>query len=115
MNRFLAGLMLAVLPLLAHAQPQAAASASASDAAFRDELARERARIRQEREAAERRFAERERACQLRFAVNDCVHEARQQRRDVLADLRRQDILLNDAERKRKAAEALRKLDEGSR
>ena len=113
MNRFLAGLMLAVLPLLAHAQPQAAASAS--DAAFRDELARERARIRQEREAAERRFAEREKACQLRFAVNDCVHEARQQRRDVLADLRRQDILLNDAERKRKAAEALRKLDEGSR
>ena len=44
-----------------------------------DEAA-ERARIRQEREAADKRFQEAEKTCRAKFAVNDCIAEARRER-----------------------------------
>jgi hypothetical protein len=72
----------------------------------------ERARIASERSAAEARFAESERACRARFAVTDCVNRVRQERNAILGDLRRQEMVLNEAERRRAAAERQRELDE---
>lgn len=72
----------------------------------------ERARIRAERDQAEALFAAEEKACRARFAVTDCVNDARKRMRDTLADLRRQEITLNDAERKRRAAERLKDIQE---
>lgn len=85
----------------------AAASAQAPD-----EVAAARERISSGRNAAEAEYAVREKACYQRFAVNDCVQAARTERRATLAELRREEITLNDAERRRKAAERLRSLQE---
>jgi colicin import membrane protein len=51
-------------------------------------------------------------ACYQRFAVNDCLLDSRRARREVMADLRRQEVSLNDAQRKRRAAEQLLRSDE---
>ena len=75
-------------------------------------VAAEQARIRAERNQAEAVFLAEEKACYGKFAVNDCVDAARAKRREVLAGLRRQEIALNDAERRRKAAERVRELEE---
>ncbi len=79
-----------------------------------DSVAQERARIATERQAAEARFASEEKACNVKFAVTDCVNEARARRREVLADLRRQDISINDAERKRRSSERIKTIEERS-
>ncbi len=72
----------------------------------------ERARITSERSEVEARYAREEVACYGKFAVNDCLNEARSRRRSALADLRRQEISINDAERKRKGAEAIKRIEE---
>ena len=86
-----------VLPVLAQTEPAVAA---------------ERARIAAERSQADTRFAAQEKACYRKFAVNDCLQAARSQRREVLSDLRRQELSLNEAERKGRAAERVRSIDE---
>lgn len=75
----------------------------------------ERARIEAERKQVDAAFQSDERACYSKFAVNDCVKDARARRRAALADLRRQEISLNDALRKRRAAERLRAIEERER
>jgi colicin import membrane protein len=65
----------------------------------------ERARIAAERTQVEARFREQDRACRARFAVTDCIDEAKRERVQALTDLRRQQLVLNDTERKRRAAE----------
>lgn len=77
-----------------------------------DSVAAERERIRGERAAAEAGFAEAQKACYSRFAVHDCIDAARRARNATLAGLRAQELSLNEAERKRKAAERLRELEE---
>jgi len=72
----------------------------------------ERDRIAAEREMLERRWFDGERACYQRFAVNDCLRQARRQHRAALADLRRQEVLINDEERQRQATERLRHLEQ---
>lgn len=72
----------------------------------------ERARIAAERAKADAQFAQDEKACYARFAVNDCQNEARARRRETLADLRRQEVSLNDAQRKRKGADRIRSIEE---
>lgn len=72
----------------------------------------ERARIAAERGQAEASFASQEVACYRTFAVNDCLNAAKSQRRERLSDLRRQDLTLNEAERKRRASERVRSIDE---
>lgn len=67
----------------------------------------ERARIAVERNQANARLASQEVACYKTFAVNDCLKAARSTRRERLSDLRRQELSLNDAERKRRSAERL--------
>ena len=72
----------------------------------------ERARIAVERSQAEASFASQEVACYRKFAVNDCLNAAKSQRRERLSDLRRQDLTLNEAERKRRARDRVRSIDE---
>ena len=71
-----------------------------------------RERISAERSQVEAAFRLQERGCYGKFAVNDCLKAARAQRREALADLKRQDTSLNDADRKRKGAERQRSLEE---
>jgi hypothetical protein len=101
MKKLLLVLATLILPLALHAQDEQAEAA-------------QRSRIAAERAQAEAVFREKEKACYARFAVNDCLAEAKAQRRQVLADLRRQEVTLNDAQRKRKAAEHLRAIEERS-
>jgi colicin import membrane protein len=72
----------------------------------------ERQRLKEERAAAEARFAEAEQACRAKFAVIDCVRRAQRERNAALSDVRRQERLLDDAERKRRAAERLKAIEE---
>lgn len=67
----------------------------------------ERVRIRAARAQQEAHYQREEAACYARFAVTDCLHEVRTRRRAALADLRRQERLLNDLERQRRAQEKL--------
>lgn len=88
----------------------AACSAHAQDADA--ERNRERERIRSERTAADARYAEAKRACNARFAVNDCVDRATRAHNTTVGELRRQELLINDAERRQRADERLRELEE---
>jgi hypothetical protein len=72
----------------------------------------ERARIQAERGAAESRFAEAQKSCRAKFAVNDCLDKATRAHNAVLSELRRQERVLNDADRKRRAAERQKEVDE---
>lgn len=64
----------------------------------------ERARVASARAEVEQRFAQQELQCWQRFAVNDCLRDARQQRRRDLAELRRKDLQLNALQRQRDSA-----------
>ena len=101
MRTLLLALAVLGLPIAAQAQDEPAESA-------------QRARIAAERGQAEAAFRAQEKACYAKFAVNDCLKAAKAHRRQVLADLRRQEISLNDAQRKRRAAEQLRAVEERS-
>ena len=72
----------------------------------------ERLRIQSERASAEQRFGQEEAACYSRFAVTDCVREVRARRRALLDDLRRQEFVLGDSERKQRALEQFQRLEE---
>ena len=65
----------------------------------------ERERIRTERAQAEQRFAQAERDCSTHFVVTSCVEAARAQRRDALSRLRNEELVLDQAERRQRAAE----------
>ena len=86
-----------------------------SPAADPSTLQAERARIAAERSRINARFAIEEKACHQRFAVNDCLKASRERQREELDVLRQQEIVLNDAERQRKGAEQLQKLEEKQR
>ena len=71
----------------------------------------ERVRISAERSRLEATFALEDTACYKRFLVNNCLDEVKVRRRDAMADLRHQEIVLNDEARKAKAAEQLQKTE----
>ena len=71
----------------------------------------QRDRIGTQRAEAEGLFTREKAACYQRFAVNDCIREADTRRRGVLADLRRQEVSINDSERKRKGAEQVQQTE----
>jgi len=87
------------------AQDVDTASLQVREAAQRESIARTRERY-------VLQFKQQEAACYQRFAVNDCLLESRRAEREIMADLRRQEILLNDAQRKRRAAQQLLRSDE---
>lgn len=99
-----------VLPLIWSSL--AAGQAPLTDEGDPARIERERTRIGRERQAEETRFAAQEANCYQRFAVNDCLREVRVRRRAALEELRRQEVLLNDAERQSQAADQIRRLEE---
>jgi len=86
----------------------------AAEAAERSRIAQERSAVHQRFEDRSKRSEDESRACYQRFAVNDCLEQARSLRREQLGDLRRQEISLNDADRRRKAADAIRRAESRS-
>ncbi len=73
----------------------------------------QRARIEQERVLAQAQFDAAASMCYQRFAVNDCLRDAREVRRDLLASLRKQSLAVRDAQARQRAAERLRANDAG--
>ena len=98
------------LSLVALAPPVAAQSDADRVLELRE--AQQREWIEQTRAKYQAEFRQQEIACYQRFAVNDCLQDSRRTEREVMADLRRQEILINDAQRKRRAARQLLRTDE---
>jgi len=80
---------------------------AASWAASADE---ERERLRVERVKVEADFAAKERECQKRFVVTSCVDRARRERRQDMDSLRKQQEVLDEADRKQRAAERMEEI-----
>lgn len=76
------------------------------------DMAVERSRIKAERDMVEKTFAAEERSCRAKFAVTRCTDQARAIRNTALADLKRQERVLNEAERKEAAARRQKELEE---
>ncbi len=93
------------LCLVALAPPVAAQSDADRVLELRE--AQQREWIEQTRAKYQAEFRQQEIACYQRFAVNDCLQDSRRTERELMADLRRQEILINDAQRKRRAARQL--------
>ena len=72
----------------------------------------ERTRITVERARLEAGFLTEDAACYQRFFVNSCLDEVNTRRRETLAALRTQEIVLNEQERKIRGDEELRKIEE---
>ena len=67
----------------------------------------QRAGVEELRRQAQAQFDAAAVVCYQKFAVNDCLREARNVRRDLLADLRKQSLALRDAQARQKAQERL--------
>lgn len=74
----------------------------------------ERQRIAQQRSLHEAAFAQAEQVCFTRFAVSDCLRQARTERRLALSELRRQELVLNALDRQDKALSALKRISENA-
>ena len=72
----------------------------------------ERTRLANERSSIEGRFVGERAKCYQHFEVNRCIASARRVQNEALTDIARQERVLNATERKRKAAEQVRKIDE---
>jgi colicin import membrane protein len=72
----------------------------------------ERERINQERQRANVAYDAAKVACYQRFQVTNCLSQVRSQHNGQMSDLKRQEISLNDLQRKRRGAEQLRKMEE---
>jgi colicin import membrane protein len=72
----------------------------------------ERERIGEERQRAGAEYGAAKVDCYQRFQVNDCLNQARNKHNGQQSDLKRQEISLNDLQRKRRGAEQLRKVEE---
>lgn len=72
----------------------------------------ERTRIAAERALMESGFLTEDAACYERFFVNSCLDEVNTRRREALAALRTQEVVLNEQERKLRGAEQIRRIEE---
>jgi len=77
-----------------------------------DNAAAERARIARERAEVEARAKAAEAACAREFAVSACLRQARAERRAAVQQLDRQRSLLDEAQRKQRAAERVARIRE---
>ncbi len=100
-----AGLLLGFGLLQATAWCQEAADTQ--NVAPPDHFAIEHQRIDELRAQQTKVFDEQLQACADKFAVNDCESKIKVQRRQVMADLKRQEVKINEEQRKEKAAEKL--------
>lgn len=74
----------------------------------------QRGAIAAERNRLEAGFLSEDAVCHKKFAVNSCLEGVNARRSAVMADLKRQEIMLNDAQRKSKAEQQIRKTREKS-
>lgn len=72
----------------------------------------ERERIGAERRAEELRYSARRAQCYQRFAVDDCLTGESQLHREALDAFKRREAALNDAERRQRGEDALRRIEE---
>ena len=93
-----------------HALPLLMVFAANAAAAAADDSRAERDRIAREREEVKLRYAEREGECRQRFVVTACVDAARTERREALDHLDEQQRVLDEAQRKRRAAERMERI-----
>lgn len=104
--------------ILAAALGQLALAADATppqdmdDAGFSAWITTQRDDVKQQRAGVGRDYDAQELVCWRRFAVNDCLHAARVQRRQQLEVLRQRDLRLNDLERQRRADQRLRAISD---
>jgi hypothetical protein len=70
----------------------------------------ERELIAVQRSEQESHFQQWQQVCYQRFAVNDCLIQARRERRGVLDELRRREVLLNDLARQNQAIDELNRI-----
>jgi hypothetical protein len=71
----------------------------------------QRQRIDRERVVEMARQAQVEAACYKRFAVNDCLDQSRVEHANIMADLKRQEQVLNDRDRKLRSARQLQEIE----
>lgn len=90
---------------------QAPAAPSSAPSGVLDRTA-ERERIRRERQAIDQSLQHAQAACYQRFAVEDCLRAARRRAREDLAVLRQQESMMDDSERRERAALRLRSIEE---
>jgi hypothetical protein len=92
---------------LGAAMAQSPAQEKAANALERSKVAAERARL-------EAGFLAEEAVCKNRFTLNACLQEIRSRRNEAMADLRRQDLLINESDRKARAADQIQKTEDKS-
>lgn len=110
-----AAVVLATLLVLPVASVWAQSTDGTQDSALAAAAAHRKAeheRIRHEREALAAMRQKEEAACYKQFAVEDCLRSVRTKAREAGDRLRAQEVELNDAERREKAAERLRSIEE---
>lgn len=78
------------------------------------DIEKERNRIQAQRVLEEVRFDQNAATCYARFAVTDCLRNVRIERSKVMDNLRRKDVVLNDADRKLKARAQMDRMAEKS-
>ena len=99
------GLLLAVVTV---AQAQTvSASADHGDAAAHSARVQERENMRRERETIDKTLQQAQAACYQRFAVEDCLSQARRQAREARGQVRQREMVLDAAERRERAAQRL--------
>ena len=74
----------------------------------------QRAAVAAQRNRLEAGFLSEDTACYKKFSVNLCLENINARRMSAMANLRQQEIFLNDEQRKRKGAEQIRKTQEKS-
>ena len=109
MKKFAIACLIVTLGVLASAQPAVPAATASEPPRSIDA---ERARIGAERTRLEAGFLAEDAECYKKFAVNSCLGKVNERRREVMADLRRQELLLNDEERRIRGADQIRKMEE---
>jgi hypothetical protein len=75
----------------------------------------ERERIASQRAAVNQRFDAAQRDCQGRFVVASCIDQAKAERRAAMKRLHQEQALLDAADRRQKAAERVRRIEERNR
>lgn len=93
----------------AQTPPAAAEHSAATTGAQR---VQERDSLRSERETIGKTLQQSEAACYQRFAVEDCLRDARRQAREALARIKRREQVLDAAERHERAAQRLQDIQE---
>jgi colicin import membrane protein len=94
----------------ASAQNSSRNTAAAENVAVQE--AAERQRIASERASLKSAYEAQRQACYQQLAVTPCLTQARDAHNDQMRDLKRQEVALNDVQRKRKAADRVRSIDE---